>query len=92
MCNIYHLHQAFSDAATVGHVVVQCRSAGWGCVDCKRVLFESIRRELDPIRERAAELRERPELVRDVLEQGAARCRAIASETMREVKQRMGLA
>ena len=92
VCNIYHLHQAFSDAATVGHVAVQCRSAGWGCVDCKRVLFESIRRELDPIRERAAELRERPELVRDVLEQGAARCRAIASETMREVKQRMGLA
>jgi tryptophanyl-tRNA synthetase len=92
VCNIYHLHQAFSDAATVEHVAVQCRSAGWGCIDCKRALFESIRRELDPIRERAAELRERPELVRDVLEQGAARCRAIASETMREVKQRMGLA
>ena len=92
VCNIYHLHQAFSDAATVEHVAVQCRGAGWGCIDCKRVLFESIRRELDPIRERAAELRERPELVRDALEQGAARCRALASETMREVKQRMGLA
>jgi tryptophanyl-tRNA synthetase len=92
VCNIYHLHQAFSDAATVEHVAVQCRGAGWGCIDCKRVLFESIRRELDPIRERAAELRERPELVRDVLEQGAARCRALASETMREVKERMGLA
>lgn len=92
VCNIYHLHQAFSDAATVEHVAVQCRGAGWGCIDCKRVLFESIRRELDPIRERAAELRERPELVRDVLEQGAARCRALASETMRNVKERMGLA
>ena len=92
VCNIYHLHQAFSDAATVEHVAVQCRGAGWGCIDCKRVLFESIRRELDPIRERAAELRERPELVRDVLEHGAARCRALASETMREVKERMGLA
>jgi tryptophanyl-tRNA synthetase len=92
VCNIYHLHQAFSDAATVEHVAVQCRGAGWGCIDCKRVLFESVRRELDPIRERAAELRERPELVRDVLEQGAARCRALASETMREVKERMGLA
>jgi tryptophanyl-tRNA synthetase len=92
VCNIYHLHQAFSDAATVEHVAVQCRGAGWGCIDCKRVLFESIRRELDPIRERAAELRERPELVRDVLEQGAARCRTIASETMCEVKERMGLA
>ena len=92
VCNIYHLHQAFSDAATVEHVAVQCRGAGWGCIDCKRVLFESIRRELDPIRERAAELRERPDLVRDALEQGAARCRALANETMREVKQRMGLA
>ena len=92
VCNIYHLHQAFSDAGTVEHVAVQCRGAGWGCIDCKRVLFESIRRELDPIRERAAELRERPDLVRDALEQGAARCRALANETMREVKQRMGLA
>jgi tryptophanyl-tRNA synthetase len=92
VCNIYHLHQAFSDAATVDHVAVQCRGAGWGCIDCKRVLFESIRRELDPIRERAAALREKPELVRDVLEQGAARCRAIAAETMGEVKERMGLA
>ncbi len=92
VCNIFHLHQAFSDEATVEHVAVQCRGAGWGCIDCKRVLFESIKRELDPIRERAAELRERPELVRGVLEQGAARCRSIAAETMREVKQRMGLA
>jgi tryptophanyl-tRNA synthetase len=92
VCNIYHLHQAFSDTATVEHVAVQCRGAGWGCIDCKRVLFESIRRELDPIRERAAALRKQPELVRDVLEQGAARCRAIAAETMSEVKERMGLA
>ena len=92
VCNIYHLHQAFSDPATVEHVAVQCRGAGWGCIDCKRSLLESIRRELDPIRERAAELRGRPELVRDVLEQGAARCRAMAGETMREVKERLGLA
>ncbi len=92
VCNIYHLHQAFSDAATVEHVAVQCRGAGWGCIECKRTLFESIQRDLDPIRQRAAELRERPELVRDVLEQGAARCRALARETMREVKERMGLA
>lgn len=92
VCNIYHLHQAFSDSPTVEHVAVQCRGAGWGCIECKRVLFESIGRELTPIRERAAALREQPEMVRDVLEQGAARCRAIAAETMREVKERMGLA
>jgi len=92
VCNIYHLHQAFSDAATVEHVAVQCRGAGWGCIECKRALFESIDRELEPIRRRAAELRERPELVHDVLKRGAERCRAMAAETMCEVKQRMGLA
>lgn len=92
VCNIYHLHKAFSEPATVEHVAVQCRGAGWGCIECKRVLLESMRRELDPIRERAAELRENPELVLDVLAQGAARCRTIAGETMREVKERMGLA
>ncbi|HEY9514829.1 MAG TPA: tryptophan--tRNA ligase [Gemmatimonadaceae bacterium] len=92
VCNIYHLHEAFSDPAMVEHVAVQCRTAGWGCIDCKRALFESMMRQLDPIRERAAELRERPERVREVLESGAAHCRTIARETLGEVKERMGLA
>src|SRR5215475_945413 len=38
VCNIYHLHKAFSPTTTVEHVAVQCRSAGWGCIDCKKVL------------------------------------------------------
>ena len=46
VCNIYHLHKAFSPAATVEHVAVQCRTAGWGCIDCKKVLAESIEKEL----------------------------------------------
>ncbi|MBX6331081.1 MAG: tryptophan--tRNA ligase [Gemmatimonadaceae bacterium] len=92
VCNIYHLHRAFSDPATVEHVATQCRTAGWGCIECKQVLLESMTRELGPIRERAAELRARPELVSEVLYAGAERCRAIARETMREVKERMGLA
>ena len=92
VCNIFHLHKAFSPPATVEHVAVQCRTAGWGCIDCKRALFESMMRQLDPIRERAAELRERPERVREILESGAERCRTIARETLGEVKERMGLA
>jgi tryptophanyl-tRNA synthetase len=92
VCNIYQLHRAFSDPAAVEHVATQCRSAGWGCLDCKRVLFEGMMRELAPIRERAAELRSRPEYVVEVLRQGAERCRAIARETLREVKACMGFA
>lgn len=91
ICNIYHLHQAFSDPATVEHVAVQCRTAGWGCIDCKKVLFESMMRELTPIRERATELHAHPARVAEILNEGAARCRVLARETMREVKTRMGL-
>ena len=91
VCNIYHLHQAFSDAPTVERVAHNCRTAGWGCIECKRVLFESMERELAPVRARAAELAAAPDRVTEILEAGAARCRAIAEETMRAVRERMGL-
>lgn len=92
VCNIYHLHQAFSPPEVVSHVAVQCSTAGWGCLDCKKVLHEQMERDLVPIRRRAAELTASPERVREALDAGSARCRAMASETMREVKDRMGLA
>jgi len=91
VCNIYHLHKAFSDAATVDHVAVQCRSAGWGCIDCKKVLLESMLRELDPIRERARDLQAHPERIAEILAAGADRCRVMARETMTAVKTIMGL-
>ena len=90
VCNIYHLHKAFSPPETVQHVAVQCSTAGWGCIDCKKVLFESMTKELVPIRERAAELRSNTGAVEAVLRAGADKARAIAKETMREVKERMG--
>jgi tryptophanyl-tRNA synthetase len=90
VCNIYHLHQAFSEPALVETVAVNCRTAGWGCIDCKRALFESMERELTPIRTRARELREHPERVDDALADGAARCGELARETMAEVRDRMG--
>ncbi len=92
VCNIYHLHKAFSPAATVEHVAIQCSTAGWGCIDCKKVLAESIEVELVPIRHRAAELRANPSAVDDALASGAATCRTIARETMRGVRDRMGFA
>jgi tryptophanyl-tRNA synthetase len=60
-------------------------------VDCKHALAEAIAREFEPMRARAAEYRGRPERVREILGDGAARCRAIARETMSEVRDRMGL-
>src|SRR5688500_1096535 len=91
VCNIYHLHKAFSAPATVEHVAVQCSTAGWGCIDCKRVLADSMEVELQPIRERAVDVKGDSNNVGEILAAGAARARAIAVETLREVKQLMGL-
>jgi tryptophanyl-tRNA synthetase len=91
VCNIYHLHKAFSDDATVETVAHNCRTAGWGCIECKRTLFDAMTRELGPIRERAAELRANDSLVTEILCAGADRCRTLARETMTAVKEAMGL-
>jgi tryptophanyl-tRNA synthetase len=90
VCNIYHLHKAFSPPATVEHVAVQCSTAGWGCIDCKKVLAESMESELVPIRARAAALRDDPSGMDAALATGAERCRTLARETMRGVRERMG--
>jgi tryptophanyl-tRNA synthetase len=90
VCNIYHLHKAFSPPATVEHVAVQCRAAGWGCLDCKKVLAESMETDLVPIRRRAELLRDEPARVDDALASGAAHCRTLAKDTMGGVRERMG--
>jgi len=91
VCNIYHLHKALSPPATVEHVAVQCRTAGWGCIDCKKVLHESMEKELAPIRARAKEIAANPKKMADTLAVGADHARAIARQTMSEVKTKMGL-
>ena len=91
ICNIYNLHKAFSDPATVDHVAVQCRTAGWGCIDCKKVLLESMDSELTPIRERAKDLRANPSAVAEPLIRGAEHAHDLASVTLRETKHMMGL-
>jgi tryptophanyl-tRNA synthetase len=92
VCNIYHLHKAFSPVATVEHVAVQCSTAGWGCIDCKKVLHQAMEVELAPIRARAKDLAGNPAKMRKDLQTGAERARSVASGTMTEVRQKMGLA
>ena len=91
VCNIYHLHKAFSPPATVDHVAVQCRTAGWGCLDCKKVLHASMENELAPIRAKAKELAADPKKIANTLAAGADHARTVARETMGEVKKKMGL-
>jgi tryptophanyl-tRNA synthetase len=90
-CNVYHLHKHFADAEQLEDIAVQCRGATRGCVDCKRILADNIAEAFAPYRERAAHYHAHPEEVQEVLEHGAEQARAIASETLREVRGRMGL-
>lgn len=91
VCNIFQLHKAFSPADTVGQVATQCRSAGWGCIDCKKVLHQGMVAELTPIRGRAEELEANPGRLREVVGDGAAKARSVAGRTIREVRELMGL-
>ncbi len=92
VCNIYTMHKVFTPLPKTAEVERDCRAAAIGCIDCKKALLETLDAALAPIRERARELSAHPERVREVLADGASRCRAIAQETLREVRGKMGLA
>ncbi len=90
VCNIFSLHKYFSSADTIAEVDMKCRTAGWGCLDCKRRLADAMIATLAPIRERAVQLKQDPAAVDRVLAQGAERARVIARATIKETRQRMG--
>jgi len=91
ICNIFTMHRAFSPPEDVEWSAEGCRTAGIGCIDCKKCLAENMNEELAPIRERHAELSGNPDRVRELMAEGAARCRAIARKTMDEVRQKVGI-
>jgi tryptophanyl-tRNA synthetase len=90
VCNIYALHKYFTPTEVEG-IGKECRVAGIGCVDCKKLLAKNMNESLASLREKRAKLAARPEYIKEVLADGAARARVIACETIREVKQKMGL-
>ncbi len=90
ICNIYRLHNYFNPSQ-IDSIAEQCRSAKIGCVDCKTLLAQGLNSALKPFRERRAALAAKPQYVVDVLADGAQRAQVIARETIREVKQKMGL-
>jgi tryptophanyl-tRNA synthetase len=90
VCNVFRLHNFFT-STRVEEIASQCRAASIGCVDCKKVLAQSISSKLEPFRERRAGLASKPGYVGEVLADGANRAQAIAEETIKEVKEKMNL-
>jgi len=91
-CPVWALHQVYSDDARRDWVQKGCTSAGIGCLECKQLVIDNVLAELAPIRERAQAYLDDPSLVKSVLADGCDRARKLAIETMRDVREAMGLA
>ena len=90
-CPVWQLHLVYSDASTQAWVQQGCRSAAFGCLECKQPLIQSILVEQTPMRERAQRYLDDPTLVKNIIADGCEKARALAAETMREVREAMGL-
>jgi tryptophanyl-tRNA synthetase len=91
ICNIFRMHQALTDESKLPEIAEKCTRAEWGCGHCKKELESSLNARLEPMRAKAKELEANPERVREVLAAGAAKARAVAKETLREVRDLMGI-
>jgi tryptophanyl-tRNA synthetase len=90
-CPVWQLHQVYSDDRVKQWVQEGCRSAEIGCIDCKKPVIEAVLAELAPIQERAKELEQQPELVRNHINEGCEVARDVARDTMEEVRHAMSL-
>jgi len=90
-CPVWKLHEVYSDESTKQWVQNGCRSAGIGCLECKKPVTEAVLAEQKPIRERARQYEDDPELVKSIIVEGRERARDAAKATLEEVRQVMGL-
>ena len=91
VCNVFTMHKIFSPKEDAEMVNVECRRAGIGCVDCKKLYARHLNENLAPFRERRAQFAQKPDEVNDILVDGARRARKIAAQTMKEVREAVGL-
>ncbi len=91
VCNVFSMHKIFSSNEEVDMVNTECRRAGIGCVDCKKLYAKNLNTALSPFRDRRAVLAEKPDEVWEILKDGAKRAQTIAIQTMREVHDAIGL-
>jgi tryptophanyl-tRNA synthetase len=90
-CPVWQLHQVFSTQETKEFVQAGCRGASIGCLECKKPVIDAIVTELTPIRERAAQYEDSPDLVKQIILEGSEKARDTARDTLQDVRQAMGL-
>nr|WP_217344180.1 tryptophan--tRNA ligase [Noviherbaspirillum sp. L7-7A]MBV0878301.1 tryptophan--tRNA ligase [Noviherbaspirillum sp. L7-7A] len=90
-CPVWQLHKVYSDEPTRQWAATGCRSAGIGCLECKQPVIDAVLKEQEPMRERAQQYLDDPTLVRAIIADGCEKARRMAQETMRDVRDVMGL-
>lgn len=90
-CPVWQFHSVYSDEAICDWVKTGCQSAAIGCIECKQPVIDAVLREQEPMRERAQRFLDDPVLVRNIIADGCEKARRLAQETMREVREAMGL-
>ena len=89
-CPVWDLHQIYTEDTVREQLAAGCRSAGIGCLDCKRPLIDAVMEEQVALHERARPYEEDPGQVRAIIDEGCARAEAVAAETLREVRDVVG--
>ncbi len=90
-CPVWQFHQVYSDDGVRQWVTAGCTSAGIGCIECKQPVIDAVLAELAPIRERAQHYEDNPDQVRNILADGCEKAQELARDTMRDVREAMGL-
>ena len=90
-CPVWQFHLVYSDEGTKQWVQAGCRSAGIGCIECKHPVIDAVLKEQEPMHERAQTYIDDPTLVRNIIADGCERARKLATETMRDVREAIGL-
>ncbi len=90
-CPVWQFHEVYSDESTQEWAQKGCRSAGIGCLECKKPIIDAIIEELKPIKERAQQYEDNPSAVKAIIVEGSENAREVAKETLDDVRQAMGL-
>ena len=90
-CPVWQFHEVYSDETIQNWVQEGCRSAGIGCLECKKPVIDAVITELQPIREKAEQLKASPGMVKSIIAEGSEKAREVARETLIDVRQAMGL-
>jgi tryptophanyl-tRNA synthetase len=91
ICNLFTMHKVFSSAEDIARINRECRTAEIGCIECKKILFNNMMAHLEPIQQKARQLRDKPELVTAALDDGARQCRKMATQVMDQVRIKVGM-